>query len=168
MNQHIHLCVLFHTWIIDESFTVRPASGLWGCQLSNHREVVMPSPMMYFIFGHAKDLRFKIFPQAQEQFSGVLIVQKFLPHNRLDLIQADQIEPSESLHRFQMCFNKAILFHYVILFIPSPHSFFGRHTWSQVTLAPVVLISEPDQRKDLIICSTFFITCPGKRKRDAQ
>ena len=83
----------------------------------------MPSLMMYFIFGHAKDLSFKIFPQAQEQFSGVLIVQKFLPHNRLNLIQADQIEPSESLHRFQMCFNKAILFHSVILFIPSPPPF---------------------------------------------
>jgi hypothetical protein len=71
--------------------------------------------MMYFIFGHAKDLSFRIFPQAQEQFSGILIVQKFLPRSRLDLIQADQIEPSESLHRFQICFNKAILFHSVIL-----------------------------------------------------
>jgi hypothetical protein len=79
--------------------------------------------MMYFIFSHAKDLGFRIFPQAQEQFSGVLIVQKFLPHNRLDLIQVDQIEPSELLHRFQMCFNKAILFHSAILFIPSPPSF---------------------------------------------
>jgi hypothetical protein len=29
---------------------------------------------MYFIFGHAKDLSFRIFPQAQEQFCGVLIV----------------------------------------------------------------------------------------------
>jgi len=47
--------------------------------------------MMYFIFGHAKDLSFRIFPQAQEQFSGVLIVQKFLPRNRLDLIQVDHI-----------------------------------------------------------------------------
>jgi hypothetical protein len=52
--------------------------------------------MMYFIFGHAKDLSFRIFPQAQEQFCGVLIVQKFLPRNRLDLIQVDHIEPSES------------------------------------------------------------------------
>ena len=91
--------------------------------------------MMYFIFGHAKDLSFQIFPQAQEQFSGVLIVQKFLLRNRLDLIQVYQIEPSESLHRFQMYFNKAILFHSVILFIPIPPSFFGRHTRSQVTLA---------------------------------
>jgi len=91
--------------------------------LSNHREVVMSSPMMYCIFGHANDLSFRIFPQAQEQFSSALIVQKFLPRNRLDLIQGDQIEPSESLHRFHMCFNKAILFHSVILFIPSPPSF---------------------------------------------
>jgi len=49
----------------------------------------MPSPMMYCIFGHANDLSFRIFPQAQEQFSGALIVQKFLPRNRLDLIQVD-------------------------------------------------------------------------------
>jgi len=69
--------------------------------------------MMYFIFGHAKDLSFRIFPQAQEQFCGVLIVQKFLPRNRLDLIQEDHIEPSKSLHKFQMCFNKAILFQIV-------------------------------------------------------
>jgi hypothetical protein len=90
----------------------------------------MPSPMMYFIFSHAKDLSFRIFPQAQEQFSGALIVQKFLPRNRLDLIQVDQIEPSESLHSFQMCFNKEILFNSVILFIPNPPhpSVFGRHT----------------------------------------
>jgi hypothetical protein len=45
--------------------------------------------MMYCIFGHANDLSFRIFPQAQEQFSGALIVQKFLPRNRLDLIQVD-------------------------------------------------------------------------------
>ena len=71
-------------------------------------EVVIPSPMMWFIFGHAKDLSFRIFPQAQEQqLPGALIVQKFLPRKRLDLIQVDQIEPSESLHKFQMCFNKA-------------------------------------------------------------
>jgi len=71
--------------------------------------------MMYFIFGHAKDLSFRIFPQAQEQFFGVLIVHKFLPRNRLDLIQVDQIEPSTSLHKFQMCFNKAIMF-WILLF----------------------------------------------------
>ncbi|NKR10257.1 hypothetical protein A5N14_23130 [Arthrobacter sp. M5] len=84
--------------------------------------------MMCFIFGHAKDLSFRIFPQAQEQLPGALIVQKFLPRKRLDLIQVDQIEPSESLHKFQICFNKAILFHSAILFMPSPPSFFGRHT----------------------------------------
>ena len=138
------------------------------CQLSNHREVVIPSPMMWFICGHAKDLSFRIFPQAQEQLPCALIVLKFLPRKRLDLIQVDQIEPSESLHKFQMCFNKAILFHSVILYMPSPPSFFGRYTWSQATLALVVLISEPDQRKDLIICSTFFTTCPGNRNIDAQ
>jgi hypothetical protein len=81
-----------------------------------------------------------------------LICWTFLSRNRLDLIQVDQIEPFESLHRFQMCFNKAILFYFVIILIPSP----------------VVLILKPDQRKDLIICSTFLITCPGKRKKDAQ
>jgi hypothetical protein len=82
--------------------------------------------MVYFILGHAKDLSLMIFLQAQEQF-GALIFQKFLPRNILDLIQGDQIEPFELVHRFQVCFNKAILFHYVILLIPSPPSFFGRH-----------------------------------------
>jgi hypothetical protein len=125
--------------------------------------------MVYFILGHAKDPSLRIFPQPQEQFFGALIFKKFLPRNRLDLIQVDQIESSESLHRFQMFFNKAILFYYVILLIHIlPHSSFGRHTWSQAILAPVVLISELDHIKDLIICSTFLITCPGKRKRDAQ
>jgi len=54
--------------------------------------------MMYCIFSHANDLSFRIFPQAQEQFSGALIVQKFLPRNRLDLIQVDQIEPNKNLY----------------------------------------------------------------------
>jgi hypothetical protein len=107
--------------------------------------------MVYFILGHAKDLSLMIFLQAQEQ-SGALIFQKFLPRNRLDLIQGDQIEPFELVHRFQMCFNKAILFHYVILLIPTPPPFL------EDTLALLVLISETDQRKDLIIYSKFLIT----------
>jgi len=75
--------------------------------------------MVYFILGHAKDPSLRIFPQAQDQFFSALIFKKFLPRNRLDLIQVDQIEPYESLHKFQMFFNKAILFYYVILLIPS-------------------------------------------------
>jgi hypothetical protein len=42
--------------------------------------------MVYFIFGHVKDLSLRIFPQAEEQFFGALIFQKFLPGNRLDLM----------------------------------------------------------------------------------
>jgi hypothetical protein len=108
--------------------------------------------MVYFILGHAKDLSLMIFLQAQEQF-GALIFQKFLPRNILDLIQGDQIEPFELVHRFQVCFNKAILFHYVILLIPSPPPPF-----LEDTVALVILTSETDQRKDLIIYSKFLIT----------
>ena len=57
-------------WILLFSFV--GTIFLIKSSLSNHREVVIPSPMMYFIFGHAKDLSFRIFPQAQEQFCGVL------------------------------------------------------------------------------------------------
>ena len=122
---------------------------------------------MYFIFGHAKDLSFRIFPQAQEQFSGILSVQKFLPRNRLDLIQVDHIEPSESLHRFQMCFNKAILFHSFMLFIPSPPSFFGRHTWSQASCSPIynsqpislMLLTSRTTTTLLVVAKTPRVAC---------
>jgi hypothetical protein len=67
-----------------------------------------------------------------------------------------------------MRFNKAILFHSVILFIPNPLFLSEDILDPKPLLAPVVLISELDQRNDFIICSIFLITYPGKRKRDAQ